>query len=106
MFEEFNAGPEGENFLGKIDVFYVERHGKQVANCFTQQYYGGDGEKYLSYDALVSCMEELYNYCKQYKINVVAMPKIGCGLAGGDWNIVKAILESTFKDITVKVYIK
>lgn len=107
-FTEFNAGIEGENFLGHIDVFCVDRNsGLEVANCFTQQYYGPADHRYLSYDALDNCMKRLYSYCNQRNIKEIAMPKIGCGLAGGDWTIVKAILESVFKDeITVKVYIK
>jgi O-acetyl-ADP-ribose deacetylase (regulator of RNase III) len=107
-FTEFNAGVEGENFLGQIDVLIVDRKtGQQVANCFTQQYYGGDGGRYLSYDALVDCMKRLYSYANQFGIKEIAMPKIGCGLAGGDWEIVKAILNSIFTDdFTIKVYIK
>jgi hypothetical protein len=33
----------------------------------------------------------------------VAMPMIGSGLAGGDWNIIKAIIEAELK--TVKPYV-
>jgi len=107
-FTEFNAGLDGENFLGCIDVIGLDRkNSKQVANCFTQQYFGGDGRRYLNYDALVLCMETLCLHCEMYGINEVAMPKIGCGLAGGDWKIVKAILDSVFpKDFKIKVYIK
>jgi O-acetyl-ADP-ribose deacetylase (regulator of RNase III) len=107
FFTEFNAGPNGEHFLGDIDVIQVFRGGPFVANCFTQQYFGSDGKRYVSYDAMNDCMEKLYLFCVNQGINEVAIPKIGCGLAGGDWNIVRSILESVFpQDFKVKVYIK
>lgn len=32
------------------------------------------------------------------------MPRIGCGLAGGDWSIVEKILNNVFDDRTIYVY--
>lgn len=107
FFEEFDPGENGEKFLGKIDEVLVNRQtGQVVVNCFTQQYFGGGDQRYLSYDALVSCMSKLYMNCEWHKVNEVAIPKIGCGLAGGSWPIVKAILEDAFPpDFIVKVYV-
>lgn len=108
FFINNNAGIDGENFLGEMDIVLVDRKtNKMVANCFTQQYFGNDGRKYLDYDALKQCMQDLCWFCKNSEINEIAIPKIGCGLAGGDWNITKEILEDIFpKDFKVKVYIK
>lgn len=64
-----------------------------------------DGKRYLSYDALYKCMENLKDACEYYQVNEVAMPKIGCGLAGGNWEIVKEIILTIFPiDFKVKVY--
>ena len=104
-FNEFNAGPNGENFLGSIDVFPVGDNGMYVANCFTQQYYGGGDRQYVDYQAVLECMEGLRQVCDDFGLTEIAMPKIGCGLAGGDWNMVKSILDYVFEDITVKVYV-
>jgi O-acetyl-ADP-ribose deacetylase (regulator of RNase III) len=38
------------------------------------------------------------------KDDIVAMPKIGAGLGGGDWKIIEAIIESAFHDRDVYVY--
>ena len=105
VFTNVNAGVDGENLLGYMDDAEVEK-GKFVINCFTQQYYGYDGKKYLSYDALEEAMTTLHLCCKSlYKVDEIAIPKIGCGLAGGDWQIVKAILNKVFpEDFKVKVY--
>ena len=34
----------------------------------------------------------------------IAIPKIGCGLAGGDWEKVKVIIEDVFSEYDVVVY--
>lgn len=33
------------------------------------------------------------------------MPKIGCGLAGGDWNVVEKIIKNTFIKEEIEVYV-
>lgn len=58
-----------------------------IFNLFTQLNYGYDGKKYVSYKAIVDAVSKI-----QY-FGEIAVPKIGCGLAGGDWNVVSAILE-------------
>ncbi len=35
----------------------------------------------------------------------VGLPKLGCGLAGGDWAVVEAIIENVFTDIDVTIYV-
>lgn len=97
----------GDQNLGEIQFVEIESK-KHVVNCFTQQNYGYDGQLYLSYSALKECLISLKADCKIYpNIKEIAMPKIGCGLAGGDWNIVKAIIESVFlSDFIINIYIK
>jgi O-acetyl-ADP-ribose deacetylase (regulator of RNase III) len=36
--------------------------------------------------------------------DVIAMPKIGAGLGGGDWHVIEAIINSVFPDRDVFVY--
>jgi O-acetyl-ADP-ribose deacetylase (regulator of RNase III) len=92
--------------LGTMQVVSVEKD-KYVLNCFTQLHYGASGDLFLSYDALIQSLERAYRFCRALEVNEIALPKIGCGLAGGDWNIVTAILNSVFpNDFKVKVYNK
>lgn len=93
-----------DDLLGHI--FAVNSDDKLIINCFTQQNYGYDGQVYLNYEALEMCMRGVREFCKGYSVSEVAMPKIGCGLAGGDWEKVKKILDKTFhkKHFHVKVY--
>jgi len=75
-----------------------------VVNAYTQFNYGrnhADGDaKPLSYEALTLCMK---------KMNIlfagkhIGLPKIGAGLAGGDWDLIKEIIQRELKDCKVTV---
>ena len=39
----------------------------------------------------------------EYKGKRIGLPKIGCGLANGDWNVVKKIIEDRLKDCDVTI---
>ena len=47
----------------------------------------------LQYEALRQCLENIVVECKEREIQSVHMPRIGCGLAGGNWDIVKPMIE-------------
>jgi len=75
---------------------------KWVLNCFTQEFYGYDGEKYVSYDAIYDCFRLMTG---SGTTKEVAIPKIGAGLAGGNWDIIKQIIDdATGDDLDVYVY--
>ena len=81
-----------------------------VFNCITQEYYGRDSIQYVSYDAVEACMMTL-NAAFQGSAAVgeplvqLGMPTIGCGLGGGDWGIVSAIIEKNATSFQPVVYI-
>jgi len=79
-------------FLG--DVIWVHSNNKIIANCLTQQDFGTDKVQ-VDYDAVECCMTEINRNCIVHGITAVAMPKIGAGLAGGDWNIIEKIIETS-----------
>ena len=92
--------------LGKV-LFTQEN--KLIANIFGQNDYGCNKQQ-TDYKALeeglnsVKCVASgednpLYTYS-------VAIPYgIGCGLGGGDWNIVYKIIEEIFNDVDFDVVI-
>ena len=94
------------NKLGNIDyqTINVNENELAVVNAYTQFNYGrnhADGDaKPLSYEALTLCMK---------KINVlfagkhIGLPKIGAGLAGGDWERIKFIIQRELVDCQVTV---
>lgn len=92
--------------LGTVDAIPINNHG-WVFNCYTQEKYGNKATKgyvYLKYEALHSCMKHLCNFASNNNLTI-GIPKIGCGLAGGDWKEVKKIIEIYEKlykaDITI-----
>lgn len=46
---------------------------------------------------------ELKELCIDWEIKSVAIPQLGCGLGGLDWNDVKPLIIETFKDIDITV---
>ena len=85
-------------------VIWARSKDKYIANCITQKYYGYDGKVYVDYDAISKCMRKIHIYSKVAPELSVAMPKIGAGLGGGDWNIIEKIINKEFKDKEVLVY--
>lgn len=74
-----------------------------IVNCATQDAYGYDGALYANYHAIERVCKKLRHFCKD-EHHRLALPKIGCGLAGGDWNVVEEIYDNVFHDMEVKVY--
>lgn len=102
------ATEQGERFLGTLHIG-VETQNYTVFNAITQEFYGYDGRKYVSYGAIELCMSELDKAmrtieAKTGKMPHVAMPLIGCGLAGGDWSVVSHIIERCSQHFQPVVY--
>jgi O-acetyl-ADP-ribose deacetylase (regulator of RNase III) len=75
-----------------------------VFNAYTQYNYGRDKVQ-ADYDAIrkvFRCLAES-GYLNGMRIG---LPMIGCGLAGGDWNIVEKIIEEELEgfDVTIVEY--
>jgi hypothetical protein len=65
-----------------------------IANCYTQ-YYFGSSRVNCDYAAIKESITKfLIDMPYNYKIGI---PKIGCGLGGGDWNVVENIIDSIAK---------
>lgn len=94
--------------LGCIDYQnkIVNSHSVTVVNAYTQYRYGknhADGDKCpVDYDAIALCMRKINHTFKGKK---VGLPMIGCGLAGGDWDIVHFIIREELVDCDVTVVI-
>lgn len=75
-----------------------------VVNAYTQFRYGrnhADGDKNpLDYEALTLCMRKMNH---RFKGKHIGLPKIGAGLAGGDWNKIEDIIKKELKDCRVTI---
>ena len=87
--------------LGDI-IVSVQGDGKVIHNAITQQDYGRrDDRVYVSYWAIA----EVFRKINSWGVKEVALPKIGAGLANGDWNVISAIIENTLIDTKPFVYV-
>lgn len=81
---------------------------KYIMNLITQDQYGTE-KRQVNYAAIVSSLTHAISIANlDYEIGVdqIAIPKIGAGLGGGDWDIIETILKDfeEFYGIEFTVY--
>lgn len=98
---------EGSLKLGDIIVVPCDYNGenKIIVNAITQEFFGRNGRRFVSYDAVAESMAKINHMFEVYGISEIAMPQIGAGLGGGDWNVISAIIEAELKNVKPYVYI-
>jgi O-acetyl-ADP-ribose deacetylase (regulator of RNase III) len=96
------------DLLGR--VIWIPCNDKIILDAITQEFYGRDAKRYVSYKAVRqaigntnSTIEIIASKVPKSLQSVLgtsitlpypfALPKIGAGLAKGDWNIIEAIIE-------------
>jgi O-acetyl-ADP-ribose deacetylase (regulator of RNase III) len=105
---------DGQPFkLGEIQRVLVEPN-LYVVNMIAQEGYGrGNLALHRSdepnttppirYEALEACLKKVSQLAQDLGAVVVA-PKIGSGLAGGDWVRIEALIERTLAEVAVTIY--
>lgn len=104
VYKEYKRASERipmQELLGRSQIIFVEREGKFVANIFSQQRIGKGRQ--TNYEALKEGLIELKNFAKKNNYSVGLPYKIGCGLAGGDWGVVRKIIDQAFYDYEVTI---
>ena len=76
-----------------------------IASIVGQQFYGRDQKKYTSYDALDEGFK-LIGDAALYMSAPISVPLIGCGLGGGDWNVVQEIIKHRTKGVEVTLWLQ
>lgn len=92
--------------LCKMDFDKIRRNGivswctvgdnRYIASIFGQDKYGTD-RRHTDYYALSAGFETVRQYAEPRRLIVGIPYKIGCGLGGGDWKVVKDIIHDIFK---------
>lgn len=75
-----------------------------VVNCFGQ-IYPGHNQVMTDYDAWDKILDKLRDECSFYNLPIHIPYKIGCGLAGGDWNIMEAKFKHMFSNSSIDCYV-
>lgn len=83
-----------DRLLGNMNIVEVGT-GLYVCNLFGQLTYGRDPIIYTDYEALYSALIQLRDSCKG--MHIYFPHRIGCGLANGNWDRVKKIIEYVFR---------
>lgn len=73
----------------------------QVFNLVTKTY----GFEKPTYKALAAALQQMRYYCLKYSIEHLAMPRIGCGIDGLEWQKVKQLIISTFEDTDIEILV-
>ncbi|SOK58466.1 hypothetical protein [Yersinia phage fHe-Yen9-04] len=81
-----------------------------ISNAITQDFYGYDGGKYVSYDAIDTAFAELDCSARTLK-NLGGIenihfhfPKIGSDLGGGYWDVIESIIDNRVQNATKNLY--
>jgi O-acetyl-ADP-ribose deacetylase (regulator of RNase III) len=108
VFDEYSkyVGPayqqkdNGRGVLGDI-IVSAPTDDLLIVSIIGQQFFGRDGKRYTSYDALDVGFKEIATMIAELDLDVEAdvhHPLIGAGLGGGDWSIIEAIIKAHLPD--------
>ena len=105
--DDLQTEPGDRSKLGTVRIVKLENPRGQlayVANCYAQFNFGTE-KRQVNYEAIYKCFEILKVYIEQNGL-VLGIPfRMGCGLAGGDWRIVRSMIDVVFGDLEKDVLI-
>lgn len=104
QYRDWKRGIYEEPFaLGHVQPVRVEAD-IYVCNMIAQHGVGFHEEKPpIRYDALKQCLERVARIAKTLNAST-HMPRIGCGLAGGTWDVIGKMVEEELGEFSVTVY--
>jgi O-acetyl-ADP-ribose deacetylase (regulator of RNase III) len=109
----FAKADDNYTLLGQIQIIPVSDR-KWIVNLFAQ--YDVGGTRATEYSAFSQCVNALSEWVAKTgeplwkssggsgKIPVLLPYKIGCGLGGGDWSIIREIIHRKLPDSTIYKY--
>lgn len=106
---EFRRIPAKKRKLGYVQYIPVGEN-TFVVNMIAQHNIGPNefGVPPVRYEAVGTCLKKVVDFAKsldngENKVSI-HMPRIGCGLAGGQWSIMEKVIEDAVGDTEVTVY--
>lgn len=94
----------GKFGLGNVQFVLVEQD-TWVANIIGQEgiYIDNDGNPPIRYPSIRKGLQEVKNFAS-FRDASVHMPKMGAGLAGGNWDTIEGLIKDELADLDVTVY--
>jgi O-acetyl-ADP-ribose deacetylase (regulator of RNase III)/uncharacterized protein YwgA len=98
-----DACKKGTFKTGQVLVVYEGdlMNQKIIINFPTKAHWKGDSK----YEYISSGLNALKQAIVEHHIESIAVPPLGCGNGGLDWNTVKQLIETTLSDINTQVYV-
>ena len=90
-----------QDILG-TSLICMANDSRYIANLFGQLNYG-EGLQ-TNYGKLAKGFDDIAEFAEKWGYSVAIPYKIGCGLAHGNWEVVKELIESIFADVDCTVY--
>lgn len=92
--------------LGNIQCVRVEDNITVINMIAQHKTYSQNGIPPIRYNALDMCLLKISQAACASNINDIAfhMPRIGCGLAGGDWKRVSSLIDKHLSQFPVIIY--
>ncbi|KAL4134764.1 hypothetical protein QTP88_006479 [Uroleucon formosanum] len=86
------------------EIAYIRQDERMVFYLITKEYY----RQKPSYEKFYKSLQNLKEACMEHKITTLACPRLGCGLDGLKWEVVRNMLRYIFRDspIYIRVYSK
>ena len=88
---------------------YIEATDEVGEALFIENVYNlvtkGNVHECPTYDNLRKTLIDMRDMMVERQQSKLAMPKIGCGLDGLDWNIVRAIIKEVFENTDIEILI-
>jgi O-acetyl-ADP-ribose deacetylase (regulator of RNase III) len=103
----FEQGVFESSLLGNIILDFGKEidNGKQIiASLFAQDSYGREKKRYTDYEALRKSLKALAAFLGSHASTVAIPYQMGCGLGGGDWEVVFSIIEEELSIHTVEIW--
>ena len=104
-YRSWHRGRAKNDFaLGHVQLVNVEKY-VWVANMIGQRGMktGSKGPP-IRYEAIQECLASVAAMAKENSATV-HMPRIGCGLAGGKWDLVEPLISSELSAAGIQVYV-
>lgn len=97
VFEFYRSEYERRGFeLGDVQFHWVA-YNKIICNAITQEFFGGDGKRYVDYDAIETAFTKVLAHAKVENLPI-HYPLIGIVRGGGSYKTITEIIDRVLGD--------
>ena len=100
--EQFRERLVGTAALWIHDYYEAENtveYQKIIANVFSQDLPGANG----NYQWAIKGINQVVNFAMQNNFDSIALPRIACGVAGLNWNVMQVMIFDNFEQFPVDI---